>query len=94
MQDKVVEGEPSPFAVRGGGTVKITTTDGRSFSSTMEHPGGSGPRGIEWSEIDYKFRTLASLGGLSSARIDQTVTALHNMQDMKTMSELTDLLRP
>ena len=94
MQDKVVEGEPSPFAVRGGGTVTITTTDDRSFSSTMEHPGGSGPRGIEWSEIDYKFRTLAPLGGLSSARIDQTVTALHNMQDMKTMSELTDLLRP
>jgi len=94
MQDKVVEGEPSPFAERGGGSVAITSKDGRTFSSTMEVPGGSSPRGIEWSDIDYKFRTLAPLGGMSGARIDQTVTALHNMQDMKNVSELTDLLRP
>jgi 2-methylcitrate dehydratase PrpD len=45
MQDKVVNGDPSPYAARGGGSVIITTTDGRTYSCTMEAPGGSGPRG-------------------------------------------------
>ena len=52
---------------QGGGSVTITTTDGRTFTSTMEAPGGSGPRGIEWSDIDYKYRTLAPLGGMGGA---------------------------
>jgi len=93
MQDRVVEGDPSPFAARGGGGVTITTTDGRTFSSVMEAPGGSGPRGIEWSDIDYKFRTLAPLGGMSEARIGQAIDVIHEFQDAPAVSTLTDLLR-
>ncbi|MDA0302415.1 MAG: MmgE/PrpD family protein [Chloroflexi bacterium] len=94
MQDKVVDGDPSPFAARGGGSVTITTTDGRTYSCTMEAPGGSGPRGIEWADIDYKYRTLAPLGGMSAARIDQSLDVIHEFQDAPTVSSLTDLLRP
>lgn len=94
MQDRVVEGDPSPFAARGGGSVTITTTDGRTYASTMEAPGGSGPRGIEWSDIDYKFRTLAPLGGMSEARIDQALDVVHEFQDAPSVTALTDLLRP
>ncbi len=94
MQDKVIEADPSPFAARGGGSVTITTTDGRTFSSTMEAPGGSGPRGIEWSDIDYKYRTLAPLGGLSPERVDQSLEVIHTFDEAKSVSALTDLLRP
>src|SRR5690606_8920950 len=94
LQDKVVEDEPSPFAARGGGRVTITTTDGRTYSCTIEAPGGSGPRGIEWSDIDYKFRTLAPLGGMTPERIEQTIEVVHSFQDAPSVSTLTDVLRP
>ena len=43
LQDKVVgDAEVSPYADRGGGTVTITTKDGRVHSHTFKAPRGSG----------------------------------------------------
>jgi 2-methylcitrate dehydratase PrpD len=95
LQDLVVLDEtPSPYAQRGGGTVTITTTDGRSYSSTLIAPGGSGPRGIEWSDIDYKYRTLVPLGGVSEQRIEESLDVIHRFDDASGAAALTDLLRP
>ena len=94
LQDKVVGDEtPSPYAQRGGGTVTITTTDGRTYTSTMTAPGGSGPRGIEWADIDFKYRALVPLAGLSAQRIDASLDVLHGFEAAQTVSAITDLLR-
>lgn len=94
VQDKVVrEEEPSPYAGRGGGTVTITTTDGRSYSSTMIAPFGSGPRGIDWADIEAKFRALVPLAGLSAQRIDESLGVIRRFDEAQTVSAITDLLR-
>ncbi|MFH1009236.1 MAG: hypothetical protein V1800_17305, partial [Candidatus Latescibacterota bacterium] len=94
LQDKVVaEEEPSPYANRGGGTVTITTTDGRSYSRTMTAPGGSGPRGINWADIDAKYRALVPLAGLSSQRIEESLGMIRGFEEARGVSAITDLLR-
>jgi 2-methylcitrate dehydratase PrpD len=95
LQDKVVgEAEVSPYAERGGGTVTITTRDGRVHSRTFQAPRGSGPRGIEWTDIAAKYRSLAPLGGLSPQKVEQSLEAIRRFEDAQGVSALTRLLRP
>ncbi len=95
LQDLVVgEDEASPYAKRGGGSVTITTTDGRVYSSTMEAPKGSGPRGIEWSDIDYKYHSLFPLSHLATDRMEASLDVIHGLEDAKDVAELTSLLHP
>jgi 2-methylcitrate dehydratase PrpD len=94
LQDKVVAtDEPSPYANRGGGTVTITTKNGRSYSQTFEAPRGSGPRGIEWADIRGKYRALTPMGGLSQQTIDQSLDIVQRFEEAQSVSVLTDLLR-
>jgi 2-methylcitrate dehydratase PrpD len=94
LQDKVVgTEEPSPHAHRGGGTVTITTRDGRSYSQTFKAPRGSGPRGIEWADIRAKYRALTPLGGLSQVNIDRSLEIVQRFEEAQSVSALTDLLR-
>jgi 2-methylcitrate dehydratase PrpD len=94
LQDKVVREEQlSPHASRGGGTVTITTIDGRSYSSTMPAPRGSGPRGIEWGDIEAKYRALVPLSGLPQQRIEESLGVIRRFEEARAVSALTDLLR-
>src|SRR5213076_3305403 len=58
----LVEPDPSPPPVRfnwsWGGTVTIVTRSGARYTSSVDAPRGSGPRGIDWSEVDTKYRAL------------------------------------
>src|SRR5262249_43233787 len=58
----LVAADPSPSPVHydwgWGGTVTIVTTSGVQFTSTVDAPRGSAPRGIEWSDVDGKYRAL------------------------------------
>ena len=49
--------------------------DGRSFTSTVYAPKGSGQLGIAWNDIDAKFRALAPLGGLGGDAIAGSSTS-------------------
>jgi 2-methylcitrate dehydratase PrpD len=94
LQDKVVATEePSPYADRGGGTVTITTKDGRSYSQTFKAPRGSGPRGIEWADVTAKYRALTPLGGLSHQNIDKSLDVVRRFEEARSVSALTDVLR-
>ena len=94
LQDKVVGTEqPSPHAHRGGGTVTITTSEGRSYSQTFEAPRGSGPRGIEWADVSAKYRALTPLSGLSQRNIDRSLDVVQRFEEAQSVSALTDLLR-
>jgi 2-methylcitrate dehydratase PrpD len=92
----VTDQDPPPYPDRfphhHGATVTITLVDGRSFSSHVDFPRGSGPRGIDWADIDAKYRTLVPLSGLPAARMDASLEKIHAFERLERVSELTDLL--
>jgi 2-methylcitrate dehydratase PrpD len=75
------------------GTVTIVLKDGRQFESSVDAPRGSGPRGIDWADVDYKYRTLMPAAGLSSARIEQSLELIKNFEQADGVGELLELLR-
>jgi 2-methylcitrate dehydratase PrpD len=92
----LVEPDPAPPPVRydwsWGGTVTIVTTSGARYSSTVDAPRGSGPRGISWTDVDAKFRALTRDSGLPTKRLEQTLALIHRFDQVKSASELTRLL--
>jgi 2-methylcitrate dehydratase PrpD len=78
LEDKIVfDPDPPPlpdrFPHRHGGTVIIRMNDGEEFRSTCKAPRGSGPRGVEWADVEAKYRALVPLAGLSSRRVEESL---------------------
>jgi 2-methylcitrate dehydratase PrpD len=93
--DKVRVGAPPTEQVeqyRQGATVTIRTTDGRSFSNTVLAPKGSGLLGIEWTDIDAKYRTLAPKAQLSAQQVEASLQVIHDFHHVTHVSALIDLL--
>jgi len=95
--DKItVDSNPPPypdrFAHHHGATVTITLNDGRRFSDHVDFPRGSAPRGIDWADIDAKYRRLVPLSGLTPEKVEASLAVVHGFDAVKTMSELTRLL--
>jgi 2-methylcitrate dehydratase PrpD len=92
----LVESDPAPPVVRydwsWGGTVTIVSKSGARFTSSVDAPRGSGPRGIEWSDVEAKYRALMSDSKLPAKRIDQILSTIHRLDRAKKVSELTSLL--
>jgi len=93
----LIESDPSPPAVHydwsWGGTVTIVTKSGARYTSTVDAPRGSGPRGIEWSDVDAKYRALLPDSGLPGKRIEEILDMIHRLDRVKKVSELTGVLR-
>jgi 2-methylcitrate dehydratase PrpD len=83
---------PDRFPHHHGATVTITLKDGRQFSNHVDFPRGSGPRGIEWSDVDAKYRRLAPLSGLAPEKVEASLKVVHELEAAGSMSELTRLL--
>jgi len=94
----LVELDPAPPPVKydwsWGGTVTLVTTAGRRFTSTVDAPRGSGPRGIEWTDVDAKYRALMPDSKLPAGRIEQALERIHGFDRLKNVSALTSLLTP
>lgn len=92
----MVEADPAPPAVRydwgWGGTVTIVTRSGARYTSTVDAPRASGPRGIEWADVDAKYRTLLPDSGLPPKRVEEILNVIHGFDRVKNVSELTRLL--
>jgi 2-methylcitrate dehydratase PrpD len=93
---RLVEADSSAPSVKyrwsWGGTVTIVTTSGARFTSTVDAPRGSAPRGIEWSDVDAKYRALMPDSGLPASRIEASLKVIHGFDRVKRTSELTSLL--
>ena len=93
---QLVEVDPAPPAVKynwsWGGSVTIVTTAGGRFTSTVDAPRGSGPRGIEWTDVDAKYRVLMPDSKLPAARSQEILGLVHGFERLKSVSELTRLL--
>jgi 2-methylcitrate dehydratase PrpD len=85
---------PTPYAYQWGwgGTVTIVTRSGARYTTTVDAPRASGPRGISWSDVDAKFRALLPESGLGSKRIEEVLNLIHTFERVKNVSELTRLL--
>jgi len=93
----LIEADPSPPPVHydwsWGGTVTIVTKSGARYTSTVDAPKASGPRGIEWSDVDAKYRALLPDSGLPAKRIEEILNVIHGFDRVKNVSELTRLLK-
>ncbi|MGD0135440.1 MAG: MmgE/PrpD family protein [Bryobacteraceae bacterium] len=92
----LVAQDPAPSPVRyqwpWGATVTIVTRSGARFRSTVDAPKGSAPRGIEWSDIEAKYRALMPQSKLPADRISEILRTIRNFEQVKSVSELTGLL--
>ncbi len=92
----LVAQDPAPGSVRyqwpWGATVTIVTKSGARFTSTVDAPKGSAPRGIEWSDIEAKYRALMPQSKLSTDRIAEILQTIRNFEQVKSVSRLTGLL--
>ena len=94
--DKVQVGTPPTDQVeqyKQGATVTIRTKDGRTFSSTVFAPKGAGALGIDWADVDAKYRTLVPRAQVSDQQVEASLQVIHDFGSVKHASELTDLLK-
>lgn len=93
----LIEPDPAPAPHRYewsyGGTVTIVTKSGARFTSTVDAPRASGPRGIEWKDIEAKYRALMPSSKLPGKRIDESLKAIRAFDKVKNASELISLLK-
>jgi 2-methylcitrate dehydratase PrpD len=72
--------------------VTIRTKDGRTFSNTVYAPKGAGVRGIDWADIDAKYRTLVPRAQVRDQQVEESLQVIHDFRHVTHVSELTDLL--
>ena len=95
--DKIRVGPPpteNAERYRQGATVTIRTSDGREVTNTVYAPTGSGLLGIDWADIDAKFRALVPASGLPETRIAPLLDLIHDFRRQPDVSRLIGLLRP
>jgi 2-methylcitrate dehydratase PrpD len=92
----LVAQDPAPGSVSykwpWGATVTIVTRSGARFTSTVDAPKGSAPRGIEWSDIETKYRALMPQSRLPEERVVEILRTIRNFEQVKSVSQLTSLL--
>ena len=97
LLDRVVfDADPEPLPDRfphaHGGTVIVVLKDGRKFSSTCRAPRGSGARGVDWADVDAKYRRLVAQAGLHDRAIEEGLERIHAFDGLASVSALTSLL--
>ena len=96
LLDKVRVGAPPTEHVeryKQGATVTIRTKDGRTFSNTVYAPKGAGILGIDWADVDAKYRTLVPQAQLSDRQVEASLQVIHDFRHVTHVSALIDLLQ-
>jgi 2-methylcitrate dehydratase PrpD len=94
--DRVRVGPPpedNAARYRQGASVTIRTLDGRSFTSIVYAPKGSGMLGIGWADIDAKFRALVPQAGLRDQQIEAALAIIHDFRRLAGVAGLIETLR-
>jgi 2-methylcitrate dehydratase PrpD len=84
--------EPTPTHPRSrqGATVTIRTRDGRTLTNTVHVPKGAAALGIEWSDVEAKYRALTRAAGLDQQKVE---ASLRQIRDFRTAPNVVTLLR-
>jgi 2-methylcitrate dehydratase PrpD len=94
--DRVQVGAPptqDAARYRQGATVTIATHDGRRFSNTVYAPKGAAALGIEWRDVDAKYRALVPMAGLGEREIEASLTLVHDFRRLADVAALARSLR-
>ena len=78
---------------KSGAIVTIRTRDGRSRSSTVYAPKGAAILGIDWADVEAKYRALAPFAKFSGKNLEASMKVIRNFREVKNVSELVGLLR-
>jgi len=78
---------------RQGATATIRTRDGRTVTNTVFAPKGSGMLGIDWADIDAKYRALMPFSGLAGERIEQSLSVIHDFRRLANVAPLIEVIR-
>ena len=78
---------------KSGAIVTIRTRDGRNHSSTVYAPKGAAILGIDWADVEAKYRALAPFAKFSGKNLDASMKVIRNFREVKKVSELVGLLR-
>jgi hypothetical protein len=70
----------------------IEMKDGSSYRSTVNAPIGSGPRGIDWSDVEQKYRTLMPESGISADRMENALLVIKSFEEAQDVSPLIGLI--
>ena len=68
----------------------IVARSGARYTSTVDAPRGSGPRGIEWSDVEAKYRALLPDSRLPVKRIEETIDRIAQGQSAVQAAETDD----
>jgi 2-methylcitrate dehydratase PrpD len=78
---------------KSGAMVNIRTKDGRNHSSTVYAPKGAAILGIDWADVEAKYRALAPFAKFSGKNLEASMKVIRNFREVKKVSELVGLLR-
>lgn len=97
LQDKVhFDPHPPPlpdrFPHRHGGRVTLRLHDGREYSSHCPAPRGSGPRGVEWADVQAKFTRLLPRAGVEPGRVLSCFACIRSLHQAPDVLALAGLL--
>lgn len=76
-----------------GAIVTIKTRDGRSHASTVYAPRGAAILGIDWADVDAKYRALTPYAKLSGDNLEASMKVIRNLSEVYNVVELVRLLR-
>jgi 2-methylcitrate dehydratase PrpD len=76
-----------------GAIVTIKTRDGRSHASTVYAPRGAATLGIDWADVNAKYRALTPYAKLSGDNLEASMKVIRNFREVNNVTELVTLLR-
>lgn len=91
--DKVRVGAPpteNAAAYRQGATVTIEATDGRRVTSTVLVPKGAACLGLDWADIESKYRTLAPNASMTNQQLEASLSAIRQLAAARDVTALID----
>ena len=77
---------------RQGAKVTIGTHDGRTLSSTVYAPKGAAALGIDWRDVDAKYRALVPAAGVREQEIETSLALIHGFRRLTDIAALTRAL--
>ena len=84
---KVRVGPPPADATgyRQGATVTIETTDGRKVTNTVKIPKGAASLGVDWADIEGKYRALVPNAPMSKEKIEASLKLIKGLRSARAL---------
>lgn len=98
LQNKIIfDPNPPPlpdrFTHHHGGTVTVILKNGQKFTNTCKAPRGSGPRGIDWVDINNKYEILTKQAGMQQSQTLQSLQIIHHLEAATSIKGLMEQLK-